>query len=210
MKKITLLLTAVLVLSAVTLYAQSAQTHFDNGKRLYDQDKDDEAIQEFTAAIRLNPNMAEAYAYRGRLYSYRRDYDRAISDFEAALRINPNLNDTKADLASAKEAQQPKNTRDDALAEWMLNELDRRVGNALAGGGGSSSSSGSSSGRAARGQYHVQGSFTATVNNKITTFTIKEFVLATSQNDAREQVEKAIRNQYPTANNINITRIYGP
>ena len=207
MKKITLLLTAVFVLSAAALYAQTAQTHFDNGKRLYDQDKDDEAIKEFTAAIRLNPNMAEAYAYRGRLYSYRRDYDRAISDFEAALRINPNLQEAKADLASAREAKQPKNTRDDALAEWMLNELERRMGNAMTGGGSSSSGS-SAAPPAIRREYHVQGTFTATVNNKINSFTINEFVRATSQGEARQMVENAIRNAYPTANNINITRIY--
>jgi len=39
-------------------------------------------------------------------------------------------------------------------------------------------------------------------------YTIKEAVRATSEGDARQQVESAIRRQYPTANNINITRIH--
>jgi len=197
MKKITLLLTAVFVLSAVSMYAQSAQTHFDNGKRLYDQDKDDEAIQEFTAAIRLNPNMAEAYAYRGRLYSYRRDYDRAISDFEAALRINPNLQDAKADLTSAREAQRGQSARVDPMAEAMLNEVEKRMGRIESAMRGEPQ---------ARG-FRVEGFFDVIRYGKNQRMTFKEDVQAMSEGDARQKVQTAIYNQYPAANNLNVTRI---
>jgi len=148
------------------------------------------------------------YRNRGAMYARKGDYDRAIPDFEATLRLNPNDQIARTGLDDLKEAQRLKNARDDALAEWMLKELERRMMGALMGGGSSSSSSGSSSGHVFRYTYNVQGSFTATVNGKITPFTVNELVQATSQGDARQQIENAIKNAYPTANNINITRIY--
>jgi Tfp pilus assembly protein PilF len=88
MKKITLLLTAVFVLSAASLYAQTAQTRLDNGKRLFDQRNYDGAIKELNEAIRLDPNLAEAYAYRARAYSSKRDNDRAFSDANKSIQLN--------------------------------------------------------------------------------------------------------------------------
>jgi len=46
----------------------AAQTRLDNGKRLFDQGNYDGAIQELNEAIRLDSNLAEAYAYRARSY----------------------------------------------------------------------------------------------------------------------------------------------
>jgi len=43
---------------------------------------------------------------------------------------------------------------------------------------------------------------------KTTRYNIKKAVKATSEVDARQQVESMIRSEYPTANNINITRIH--
>ena len=92
MKKIALLLTVALVFSAMSLYAQTAQTHLDNGKRLFDQGNYDGAIQELTEAIRLDPNMAEAYAYRGAVsYYIISDNDSALSDANRAIQLNPRL-----------------------------------------------------------------------------------------------------------------------
>lgn len=47
------------------------------------------AMRDFTAAIKLNPEMAEAYAARGVLWEGRGEWDRALADYDAALRINP-------------------------------------------------------------------------------------------------------------------------
>jgi Flp pilus assembly protein TadD len=80
MKRITLVLTVALVFSAMSMYAQTAQTRLDNGKRLFDQQNYDGAIQELNEAIRLNPNLAEAFAFRGMSYSSKGDKDRALSD----------------------------------------------------------------------------------------------------------------------------------
>jgi tetratricopeptide (TPR) repeat protein len=49
----------------------------------------DQAIYEYTKAIELNPNSAEAYNKRGVAYGKKGQYDQAISDFTKALEINP-------------------------------------------------------------------------------------------------------------------------
>ena len=60
MKKTALLLCAALVFSAATLYAQSAQTRFDKGKKLFDLGDYDGAIADFEAALRLDPDNIDA------------------------------------------------------------------------------------------------------------------------------------------------------
>jgi tetratricopeptide (TPR) repeat protein len=47
----------------------------------------DDAVADFTEAIRLNPNNAAAYASRGDLYMERDDVKHAIADFDQAIRI---------------------------------------------------------------------------------------------------------------------------
>jgi len=49
----------------------------------------DQAISEYTKAIELNPNSAEAYYHRGFTYGEKGQYDQAISDYNKALEINP-------------------------------------------------------------------------------------------------------------------------
>jgi len=44
---------------------------------------------DFTEAIRLDPESAEAYQYRGCAYSSKGDHDNAITDLTAAIRISP-------------------------------------------------------------------------------------------------------------------------
>ncbi|HID74372.1 MAG TPA: tetratricopeptide repeat protein, partial [Planctomycetaceae bacterium] len=47
----------------------------------------DQAIQWFTRAIRLNPNLAEAYRDRGLMYIHRHQPARAIPDLNMAVRL---------------------------------------------------------------------------------------------------------------------------
>ncbi|MDR1985725.1 MAG: tetratricopeptide repeat protein, partial [Treponema sp.] len=63
------------------------------------------AIEDFNAALRIDPNYAAAYSNRGRAYYYKRMYDRAIEDCTAALRINPNHGFAEAYLEMAREAR---------------------------------------------------------------------------------------------------------
>jgi len=69
----------------------TAQEYLDNGKRLSDREKYDKAIKELTEALRLDPNLSEAYAYRARSYNAKQDYDRGISDANMAIQLNPKM-----------------------------------------------------------------------------------------------------------------------
>ena len=51
----------------------------------------DLAIEAFTKAIELNPNLAMAYSNRGGAYRDKGDYGRAIEDCTTAIELNPNL-----------------------------------------------------------------------------------------------------------------------
>ncbi|MHC4201358.1 MAG: tetratricopeptide repeat protein [Planctomycetota bacterium] len=49
----------------------------------------DDAIDDFTKAIELHPDLAVAYNNRGMAYAMKRDIDRAMDDFERALELDP-------------------------------------------------------------------------------------------------------------------------
>jgi tetratricopeptide (TPR) repeat protein len=83
------------------LYRDARQMTFDNaiftnyGEHhipgiLFKEDDYDHAIAVYTGAIRLNPNDAIVYLYRGYVYYHKGDYDRAIADYTEAIRLDPN------------------------------------------------------------------------------------------------------------------------
>ena len=49
------------------------------------------AVEAFTNAIALNPNLAMAYSNRGGAYRDKGDYDRAIEDCNTAIELDPDL-----------------------------------------------------------------------------------------------------------------------
>ncbi|MCX7429197.1 MAG: tetratricopeptide repeat protein [Planctomycetia bacterium] len=49
----------------------------------------DEAIADFTEAIRLDPEHAKTYCVRGVAYARKGDYDQAIADYTEAIRLDP-------------------------------------------------------------------------------------------------------------------------
>jgi Flp pilus assembly protein TadD len=82
----------------------------------------DKAISDYTEAIRLRPDDADAYFLRGHAYYLKKEYDKAISDETEAIRLKPDysaayytrgsaykmqgeLGRAKADLAKALELQ---------------------------------------------------------------------------------------------------------
>jgi tetratricopeptide (TPR) repeat protein len=69
---------------------KTAKDYYDSGKAFYDRKDYTTAIDEFTAAIRLDPNYADAYYYRGIAYYENKDHDRAIADYTQAIKLNPN------------------------------------------------------------------------------------------------------------------------
>ena len=82
---------------------QQALALFDQGRNNYNIRDFDRAISNFTAAIRLNPNLVQAYSWRGAVYTqlanesarFRneveiRNRDNAISDYSHVIRLSPN------------------------------------------------------------------------------------------------------------------------
>lgn len=77
------------------LYSQSLE--FNHGKSNYihrghiyqNQEKFEEALLEYTQAIRINPSSSLGYSHRGNLYLQQKSWDKAIADFNQALAIDP-------------------------------------------------------------------------------------------------------------------------
>jgi len=59
------------------------------GVQYDDQGKYEQAINEFTKAIEINPGYADVYNKRGISYYNREKYDLAIRDYNKAIEINP-------------------------------------------------------------------------------------------------------------------------
>lgn len=68
----------------------TAQDYFAQGDYDYDQGNCDKAIANYTRAIELNPNLAEAYNNRAYTYMVKKDYATALPDLNRALQLRPN------------------------------------------------------------------------------------------------------------------------
>ena len=69
---------------------QSFQALIDSGTRYYNNSDYDNAIKQFSEAIRLYPNNAQGYAWRGETYRLMDRLDEAIRDFDVAIRLDHN------------------------------------------------------------------------------------------------------------------------
>ncbi|MDR2661557.1 MAG: tetratricopeptide repeat protein [Treponema sp.] len=69
--------------------AQNAASHVERGKMFYARGDYDTALLEFTDALRLDKNDADACERRALIYTIKGDYDRAIADYSQAIRIDP-------------------------------------------------------------------------------------------------------------------------
>ena len=66
-----------------------AKEYYELGEKLRNAKKYSEAIDEFSKAIKLKPNYADAYHVRGIAYAQLGKYDDAIRDYNKAIQINP-------------------------------------------------------------------------------------------------------------------------
>ncbi len=67
----------------------TAEWHLEQGNNFLQQGRYDEAIEEYTEAIRLDPQYALAYHNRGFAYDDLGQLERAIQDYDEAIRLNP-------------------------------------------------------------------------------------------------------------------------
>jgi tetratricopeptide (TPR) repeat protein len=95
------------------------------GMRELEADENEEAIKDFSAAITLDPNVAEAYHQRAKARYAAGDTAGAIADIEQALRHEPRDFAALRTLAAIAEAQ--KNWKG-AYAAWQkLMEIDPKT-----------------------------------------------------------------------------------
>ncbi len=63
----------------------------DRGNAWYRKGAYDRAIEDYTAALHIKPDYADALYNRGNAWGAKGEYDRAIEDYTAALRLKPYL-----------------------------------------------------------------------------------------------------------------------
>lgn len=84
------------------LKGELARTYIYRGAARYWQKSDfDGAITDYTRAIELDPEDAEAYNYRGFAHLYNGDIDKAIADYTKAIDIDQELTEAYKDRATA-------------------------------------------------------------------------------------------------------------
>ncbi|MFM6396297.1 MAG: tetratricopeptide repeat protein, partial [Planktothrix sp.] len=64
--------------------------YFNQGITLANQGNYQQAIEQLTRALTLNPNHADAYIWRNYVYHCLNKYQQAIDDCNQAIRLNPN------------------------------------------------------------------------------------------------------------------------
>jgi len=75
----------------------------------------EQAISDFTKAIKLEPKNAVNYRENARVYDCKKNYDKAIADYSQAIRLDPN--DAKA-YSGRGEAYYNKGDQDKAIADF--------------------------------------------------------------------------------------------
>jgi len=67
---------------------KNALVYYNRGLTYIGRGDFDQAISDYTKAIELDPNLAEAYVSRGIVHARKSNLDKAISDYTKAIEIN--------------------------------------------------------------------------------------------------------------------------
>ena len=100
MKKILFVIVLAICCSS-TAFADSEKELFEKGVLFLKQDKNQEAVDSFTALIKMAPQNPNAYKNRGVAYMKLNHYDAAINDFEQVNKILPDLKGLYSNLGVA-------------------------------------------------------------------------------------------------------------
>ena len=73
------------------------------GCAFFSKNKQEQAIDDLSKAIQLNPKLAEAYGARARAYNFTKQFSGAIIDCNMSILLNPNFADTYCERGFANE-----------------------------------------------------------------------------------------------------------
>ena len=96
---------------AIKLAPKKDLTYFYNKRgnahyALKDKEHNEQAILDYTQAVKLDPGFGVGFYNRARAYVFKQQYDLAIRDFEEAIRINPEDGDPYRGKAKAYEEKE--------------------------------------------------------------------------------------------------------
>lgn len=92
---------AIILIGPSALKVGGAVNYFNRGVDYQEQGQLDLAIEEYTEAIAVNPDFADAYFNRGVAYFEKGDFDQAIADYSKAIESNPQFADAYANRGVA-------------------------------------------------------------------------------------------------------------
>jgi len=97
----------------------TSDDYFNRGLGHLDIGNNEDAIADFTNAIRIEPDYTEAYYKRGNGYLYLENYEDAIADYTRAIRIDPDYAIAYANRGFTKtKIAQTTTDYDDALDDY--------------------------------------------------------------------------------------------
>lgn len=113
----------VIVLINSVVLGETAEEWFRKG--YYEADTSEKAIEYFTNAISVNPNLKSAYLYRGRAKMGKGDLDGAIEDFSKAIEISSRFVPAYKARGKAKKA---KGDLEGAKQDFLRAEQEQKKG----------------------------------------------------------------------------------
>ena len=87
----SIIILLVLIVFVVNSYGakETAEEFYEKGKQIASVENADQAIDNYSKAIKINPKFAKAYNNRGVAYIWKKKYYLAIADFSKAIELDP-------------------------------------------------------------------------------------------------------------------------
>jgi len=95
-------------------YEMQAEDYVKRGLTNFNQKNYQQAIDDCSQAIRLNPKFADAYFFRGLVYVELRNWGQSIADFSESININPKYESAYSNRACSVVQQK------DSMIGWLI------------------------------------------------------------------------------------------
>ncbi len=82
-------LSLIVLILSICSCSRSAEVYFEKGVKMTDEKRYNEAIECFTDAIEVNPNLVKAYFSRGFVFYNLNKMNEALSDYNKAIELDP-------------------------------------------------------------------------------------------------------------------------